>query len=158
MTCLHATCVALGDSGVLLRGEPGSGKSDLALRLLDAGGYLVADDQVLVRRSANAVIAQAPASLRGLLEVRGLGIVRAPARSEVQVSLVVDLTPTGQSDRLPAPGRCSIEGIALPQLQIAPHHASAAAVVRVAVRTLEEGGSLTGALGDAAPLTTAASA
>ncbi len=149
MSHLHATCVSIGDSGVLLRGAPGSGKSDLALRLIDSGGHLIADDQVLLVRLENQVIARAPAALEGMLEVRGLGIVMAPSRAQVALALVVDLEPDGTCERLPPPDKCRIEGIEISRLVMAPHHASADAIIRLALRTLETNGSLAGALGDA---------
>jgi len=148
MPHLHATCVSINDSGVLLRGPPGSGKSDLALRLIDSGGHLVADDQVLLARVEDRVVARAPKALGGLLEVRGLGIVNAPSRRQAALVLVVDLAPGGTSERLPAPDNCCIEGIEIPRLVIAPRHASADAIIRLALRTLEENGSIAGALGD----------
>jgi len=149
MSRLHATCVSIGDSGVLLRGAPGSGKSDLALRLIDDGGYLIADDQVLVERTDNRLVARAPTALGGLLEVRGLGIVKAPFRPQATLALVVDLAPAGAGERLPAPDHCNIDGIELSRLVIAPRHASADAIIRLALRTLETNGSLASALGDA---------
>ena len=79
MSLIHGTCVAIGSCGVLLRGAPGSGKSDLALRLLGQAhldAWLVADDQVQLSRRGNELWAQAPASIASLIEVRGLGIIR----------------------------------------------------------------------------------
>ena len=149
MSRLHATCVSIGDSGVLLRGPSGSGKSDLALRLIDGGARLISDDQVLLARVDDQVVARAPEALDGLLEVRGLGIVKAPSRRQVALALVVDLSPRGASERLPAPAICRIEGIEMPRLVIAPRHASADAIIRLALRTLDENGSIAGTLGDA---------
>jgi len=85
MLRIHGTCVALSGLGVLLRGPSGSGKSDLALRLIDGGAKLVADDQVeLALDAAGRVMARAPATLSGLLEVRGIG----PAKLEQLTGLV----------------------------------------------------------------------
>ena len=149
MSCLHATCVSIGDAGALLRGPPGSGKSDLALRLIDGGGRLVADDQVLLSRVADRIVARAPTALVGMLEVRGLGIVTVPSQQETFLSLVVDLVPGGSGERLPQPDLCRIEDIDVPRLAIEPRHASADAVIRLALRTLAEKGSIAGAMGDA---------
>jgi HPr kinase/phosphorylase len=91
--------VARDGAGVLIVGPAGAGKSDLALRLLDRGFVLVADDQVDVVNG----FAQAPEALAGLLEVRGLGIVRLPCLANVKLNLVIDLS--GQSERLPRPER-----------------------------------------------------
>lgn len=130
----HATCVALSGRGVLLRGPPGAGKSDLALRLIDGGALLVADDRVVLRRAGARVFASAPAALAGLLEVRGLGIVRLPARESAPLALVADLDPARGIERLPEAERCVLCGVALPIVAVAPRRASAAALIRVALR------------------------
>jgi HPr kinase/phosphorylase len=96
---LHGSCVARNDDAILLVGPPGSGKSDLALRLLARGFDLVADDQVDIAGG----LASAPPLLAGLLEARGVGIVRLPYRSGIRLALIVDLTT--RSDRLPRPNR-----------------------------------------------------
>ncbi len=108
---VHATCVALGNQGVLLLGPSGSGKSDLALRLMDQPGRgigatvmeagLVADDQVLLTRKGNNLIASAPERLAGLLEVRGLGIVRVATAGPVRLGLAVSLAAAENIERYP---------------------------------------------------------
>ncbi|MFZ9450406.1 MAG: HPr kinase/phosphorylase [Alphaproteobacteria bacterium] len=75
---VHATCVAIDGAGILLRGPSGAGKSDLALRLVDGGAALVADDRVDLRRRGTCLVASPPAPLRGLVEARGVGILRVP--------------------------------------------------------------------------------
>ena len=94
---LHGSCIARDGQAILLLGPPGCGKSDLVLRLLARGCELVADDQVDIADG----IASCPAALAGLLEVRGLGIVRLPFRAQARLALVVDLD--GRGDRLPLP-------------------------------------------------------
>jgi HPr kinase/phosphorylase len=95
---MHGSCVSSRDGdAILLVGPSGSGKSDLALRLLSLGFELVADDQVMV----TGRIVSAPSALAGLLEVRGLGIVRLPHRSTARLVLVIDLE--GRPDRMPMP-------------------------------------------------------
>jgi HPr kinase/phosphorylase len=94
---MHGSCVAKDGDAVLLVGPPGSGKSDLVLRLLACGFELVADDQVTITNG----VASGPAELAGLLEVRGLGIVRLPYRANARLVLVVDLD--GRADRMPMP-------------------------------------------------------
>lgn len=131
---VHATCVAIDGHGILLRGPSGSGKSDLALRLIDAGARLVADDQAeLSRDGAELVAAPAPA-LAGLMEVRGLGILRFDHLPRAVVRLAVDLVLPAACDRLPEPATLALLGIAVPLVAIAPFEASAAAKVRLAVR------------------------
>ena len=96
---MHGSCVAKDGDAILLIGPPGSGKSDLALRLLSRGFELVADDQVDIMDG----IASCPTELAGLLEARGLGIVRLPYRPQARLALIVELD--GRIDRLPLPAR-----------------------------------------------------
>lgn len=95
---MHGSCAARDGAAVLVLGPPGSGKSDLVLRLLGRGFTLVADDQVRVSPDG---LASAPDALAGLLETRGLGITRFPFLPAAPLRLVVDLT--GPADRLPEP-------------------------------------------------------
>lgn len=94
---MHGSCVSRNGDAVLFIGPSGSGKSDLVLRLLSRGFELVADDQVDIRNG----IASSPAHLAGLLEARGLGIVRLPYRTEARLALIVELD--GRADRMPLP-------------------------------------------------------
>jgi serine kinase of HPr protein (carbohydrate metabolism regulator) len=149
MALVHASSVAIDGAGVLLCGAPGCGKSDLALRLIDRGARLVADDQVELSRAGERVFASAPAALTGLIEVRGIGLVRLPPLVRAALVLVAELDPEGAPERLPEPASRVIEGVALPCLGLAPFHPSAAARLRLAVRTIARSGSLAGALGDA---------
>ncbi len=100
---IHGSCGSRGDAGVLLIGPPGSGKSDLLLRLLDHGFAVVADDQVIIEDG----IARPPPSLAGLLEIRGLGIVRVAHVATTRLALLVELADTiaPTLDRLPEPSR-----------------------------------------------------
>lgn len=133
---VHATTIALDGAGVLLRGPPGSGKSDLALRLVDRGARLVADDQTVLVRRGNRLYATPPATIAGQLEVRGLGIVSLEHVADVPVVAVFDLVPAGAIDRLPEARHVEILNVALPLLRLDPVTASAAAKVRLAVRQL----------------------
>ncbi len=130
---IHATCVALGRTGVLIRGPSGSGKSDLALRLIDRGAVLVADDRVVLRRDGGRISARAPATLAGLLEVRGLGLVRLGHRRRAALGLVVDLAAAAGIERLPRSATCSLLGLALPRIRLDPRQASAPAKLRLAL-------------------------
>ena len=84
---VHASTVATGGRAVLLSGPSGSGKSDLALRLIDRGFTLVSDDQTVVMREGDRLIASAPPTIAGKLEVRGLGIVEMETLTDVPIAL-----------------------------------------------------------------------
>ena len=141
-TLIHATCVAPAPGeaaataepafAVLLRGPPGAGKSDLALRLIDQGWRLVADDQTAIERAGEALLASAPGAIAGLLEVRGLGILTLPALARARLCLVADLVAAGKVERLPAAAHCELLGVTLPRLDLAPFEASAPAKLRLA--------------------------
>jgi serine kinase of HPr protein (carbohydrate metabolism regulator) len=133
MVTVHATCIAIDGYGILLRGPSGSGKSDLALRAIDRGARLVADDRVVLTRRGRSVIASAPSSLHGLIEIRGLGIMRMDAAAEARVALAVDLTEPGLVERLPPPRDCDIEGASISWMALAPFEASAPAKLRLAL-------------------------
>ena len=137
---IHATAVAIDGRALLLRGAPGSGKSDLALRLIDAGARLVADDQSELYRRGDALIARAPATIAGLIEVRGIGILRLDALAEAPVALVADLVAAEIIERLPARHSETILGLALPLIALAPFEASATAKLRLALRAFTEPG------------------
>ncbi len=136
MALLHATCVAVDGIGVLIRGKPGAGKSDLALRLIDAGAELVADDSCETTVRTGKLYVTAPATIAGKLEVRGYGIVKLPARAEAAIGLVVDLKPEAEIERLPETATCDIDGVALPLLTVDGLSASAPAKVRIALRSV----------------------
>ena len=133
MELVYGTCVAIDGRGVLLRGPSGSGKSDLALRVVEAGGRLVADDQTRLTREGDRLVAAAPDAIAGQLEVRGLGILPVPSVGRAPLLLVLDMVPPEQVERFPEPGTCSYLGVAVPLLGLAPFQASAAAKVRLAL-------------------------
>jgi serine kinase of HPr protein (carbohydrate metabolism regulator) len=130
---LHATTIALGGRAVLLCGPSGSGKSDLALRAIDAGAVLVADDQTALSIEQDRLIARCPETIRGRLEVRGLGIVALPWRDAVPVGLAVDLVPPDTVERLPVAAERAYLGISIPLLQMAAFEASSVVKLRLAV-------------------------
>ena len=100
---LHASLVDYRSRGILLIGSSGSGKSDLALRLIECGGLLVSDDQVLLRHQNDRLMGYPPQILRGLLEVRGVGIVTLPHHEYFPVDVVIELVTEPSYDRLPEP-------------------------------------------------------
>lgn len=113
---IHGTVIDVAGGGVLLRGASGSGKSDLALRLIDRGAVLVADDQVILERRSRGLTAHAPDALYGLIEVRGIGVMSLPAIKTALVRLVVDLVPRDQVERFPENIKVTLEGLTLPRL------------------------------------------
>ncbi len=133
MPQFHATCVAIDGLGVLIRGPSGSGKSDLALRLIDAGARLVADDRCDVEAEDGRPVARAPGTIQGLLEVRGVGILRLEALAEAPVGLVIDLEPADEIERLPEPTTADVAGISVSVLRLDGLAASTPAKVRLAV-------------------------
>jgi serine kinase of HPr protein (carbohydrate metabolism regulator) len=129
---LHATSVAIDGRAVLISGPSGSGKSDLALRLLDRGFILVSDDQTIVSRDGDRLMATAPPTIAGKLEIRGVGIVEIEHLPDVPVALIVELT--SDIERLPdAVPKRLILGIQLPVINIDAMTASAPAKVALAL-------------------------
>jgi HPr kinase/phosphorylase len=125
---IHASCAARDGAGVLLLGPPGSGKSDLVLRLLDRGFTLVADDRVVIEDGH----ASAPAALAGLLEVRGLGILRLPYLERAELALAVTLG--GAVPRLPAPDvALGLPVLGLPVLAVDAARPAAPQIVELAL-------------------------
>jgi HPr kinase/phosphorylase len=138
MATIHATCVALGDTGILLRGRSGSGKSDLALRLIDGGALLVADDRVALSLETGRVVARPPAALAGYLEIRGVGPMPVPSVAAATVSLVVDLADRTTIERLPVPRSCAYLGVILPLAALDPFEISAAAKLRMMAQAVAD--------------------
>ncbi|HEY0165043.1 MAG TPA: aldolase [Sphingomicrobium sp.] len=132
---LHASTVALGGRAVVISGPSGSGKSDLALRLLDRGFVLVSDDQTLVHRDGERLIASPPPTIAGKLEIRGIGIVEMTHVESVPVALLVELT--SDIERLPDDSRMRpIMGVHVPLVGIDAMAASAASKVVLALDRL----------------------
>jgi len=133
---VHATAIAIEGDAVLLRGPPGAGKSDLALRLIEDGARLIADDQTLLRRAGNHVLVRAPAAVAGLIEVRGVGILRVDYLDEAPLALVVDLVPSTEVERIPDDRFEVVLGLPIRMIALAPFEASAVAKLRLARRAL----------------------
>ena len=122
---LHASCVAIGGRGILLTGSSGSGKSDLALRLIDRGAALIADDGTMIEARGGRLHARCGPNIAGRIEARGVGILALPFRDEVTLALMValDEAPTRLPDE-PLQTH-DIEGLALPRIALAAFEASA---------------------------------
>ena len=129
---IHASTVALDGRAVMITGPSGSGKSDLALRMLDRGFTLVSDDQTIVKRDGDRLLATAPPTIAGKLEIRGIGIVEMEHVSDVPVALLVELT--SELQRLPDDSReRPILGARLPLITIDALTASAPSKVALAL-------------------------
>lgn len=150
---VHGTAVALPADGdflgessavadpwqaILLRGPSGSGKSDLALRLLERGGRLIADDQVTLRAPEKTIYCTAVDALRELMEVRGIGLLRIPALATAPLALVVDLVPREDVARLPEPQYVSFFGHTVPLVRLHAFDASTPAKIQAALALAAE--------------------
>ena len=136
-TTLHATCVAIDGRGVLIEGRSGSGKSDLALRLIDRGAVLVADDYTVLTAVDGRLLASAPATIAGMIEVRGIGILASPHRDGLTVALIVALddAPQRMPERLELR---EIGGVHVPVMPLAGFEASAPIKVELALRRIDK--------------------
>ena len=123
---------------MLLRGAPGSGKSDLALRLIDDGAGLVADDYTELDAVDGQLFATVPQAIQGLLEVRGVGIVHLGCVPRVPVAAIFDLVALSDIERLPEAKSEIIEGVRVMQYRLHGFDASAPAKVRIALKAQME--------------------
>jgi HPr kinase/phosphorylase len=153
---IHASCVVLGDAGesfgappdagVLIMGESGSGKSDLALRLIERGAQLVADDRTELFAQNGVLMARAPAALAGLMEARGLGIVALPFAAQARITLAVTLVKPGEVQRVPQhefyrilPELALPDSAMPPLIRLSTREASATAKICLAVAAFTKG-------------------
>jgi HPr kinase/phosphorylase len=137
---VHATTVDIAGCGVLILGESGAGKSDLALRLIADGALLVADDQTEVEIAGEALRAYSPKTIAGLIEVRGVGVVRAPAKAATRLRLAVSLIVTVPA-RMPESRSWSLPETPkplIPLIELGAFEASAAEKVRRALGAVPE--------------------
>ena len=137
MENFQGTCIAFGEEAVLFRGPSGSGKSDLALRCIEKGADLISDDQTILCRKNKKIIASAPRSIAGKLEVRGLGILDFPYREDASLVLVLDLINEGALERLPKIDFVDYFDIKIPNLRILPFESSAVEKVSLALRLVK---------------------
>lgn len=133
---IYATCVAFTGKAILLTGKSGSGKSDLALRLImDKGAVLVADDRVDVWAEDGVLWAAAPQNIKSMIEVRGVGICNFACLDKAKVSLAVELVGKDEKiERLPEPADIVMAGVKIPVIKICPFEASAVDKVLLACK------------------------
>ena len=143
---IHATLVQLYGLGILLRGPSNSGKSSIALRLIDeaelsrANGHLIADDQVIITPHDDHLVGKAPDNLFGKIEIRGVGIIDIEARANAAIDLVVDLVPNETLERMPDENLDDdiIAGIKVRRIHIAERNPDAPAIIRIILKTLPQ--------------------
>lgn len=133
-TLEHASCVAIDGAGVLIKGASGAGKSDLALRLIDGGAVLIADDYVEISHAGGALVARPPDRIAGRMEVRGLGLTEMPYEPDVEVRLVIELVTQSDEERLPDDKTSTFGNVDIPLCRLWGFAASAPAKVRLALR------------------------
>ena len=126
---IHATCVSLDGSGTLIMGASGSGKSSLALQLIAYGAQLVSDDRTILTASGTRLMASCPDTIAGLIEARGVGILRLPHQHRTRIEFIVDLD-SPEHKRLPEPHCKTLMGVTLPCLWHAPSAHFAVAVLQ----------------------------
>jgi serine kinase of HPr protein (carbohydrate metabolism regulator) len=132
---LHVSSVAIDGRAILIEGESGVGKSDLALRLIDRGAVLISDDYTLLQRAGSELIASPPDTIAGRIEVRGLGVLPMPHVEKVPVALLVHLTDA--PERMPLADEVRrIAGLDIREVAVDPRSASAAIKVELALRHL----------------------
>lgn len=129
MQPVHATSVVFCGRGLLIRGASGVGKSDLAIRIMDAGGSLVSDDRTDIAVKDGVLIASAPEAIRGMIELRGVGLLRVPFIKAVRLDAVIECVE-GEIERLPEPAFERFHDVSLPVYRIRPREASAVAKIR----------------------------
>lgn len=133
---IHASCVCIRNKGILFLGDSGSGKSDISLRLItDYKATLIGDDRIDIIAKGNNIIASAPKNLSGLLEVRGVGIIKVKTKKKNKIDLAVFLTQD-KIERMPEPLYYELLDKKIPLININPFEASATAKILAALSLL----------------------
>jgi len=130
---IHSTAISLNGDGILIKGPSGSGKTDLALRLIESGGKLISDDQVIIKKKAKRLFLSSPKKLNGLMQLSGIGIVKADSVQNIPLELVVKLQPYKNLDPFPINKEEIIKDLSIPALNLYSFAVSATAKIKVAL-------------------------
>ena len=126
----HSTSIVIEDLGILIKGQSGSGKSDLALRLIDSGATLISDDLTICKKIGDYLYLYPHSKTKGLLEVREIGIMTVPYVENIKLKLVVELMEK-ESERIPKMMSCNILGMKFPRIKIFGKSSSAVAKIKI---------------------------
>ena len=130
---MHSTAISLNGDGILIKGPSGSGKTDLALRLIESGGKLISDDQVIIKKKAKRLFLSSPKKLNGLMQLSGIGIVKADYVQNIPLELVVKLQPYKNLDPFPINKEEIIKDLSIPVLSLYSFAVSATAKIKIAL-------------------------
>ena len=133
MFIIHSTAISLNGDGILIKGPSGSGKTDLALRLIESGGKLISDDQVIIKKKAKRLFLSSPKKLNGLMQLSGIGIVKADSVQNIPLELVVKLQPNKNLDPFPINKEEIIKDLSIPVLSLYSFAVSATAKIKIAL-------------------------
>ena len=136
---VHSTSVVIEDAGVMITGKSGFGKSDLALRLIDSGATLISDDVTICETVGNSIFLFPPNEIRGLLEVRELGIMTVPYIENIKLSLVVELVEK-EIDRLPQQSFTNLLNIKIQKIKIQGKNSSSVAKIKLKINEINNHG------------------
>ena len=138
MNQFYATAVIYCGFGILIRGPSGSGKSDLALRLIDDGADLIADDQVVIKAVGQELYLSPPDSLSGLIEVRGVGVIKIEYVRDIRLCLIVELDPRNEIQRIPKIKEELIKKIPVPVINMYAFESSVLAKIKIILGYLDK--------------------
>lgn len=133
----HGTTIEINGVGIFIQGASGAGKSDFAIRLIEMGANLIADDYTNLTPASDALIASAPENIKGLIEIHGIGVISTEVKKQTQVKLVVELVEGDKIERMPEQQSTLIEGVSLPLIFLCAKQASATAKLSLYLKSLE---------------------
>jgi len=134
---IHATSVVIEDSGVLIVGNSGLGKSDLALRLIDSGATLISDDITICKKVDDSIFLFSPLQTRGLLEVREVGIMTVPYVDNIKLFLIVELVDH-EIERLPSKKMGKFMNLNISKIKIYGKNSSSVAKIKLKLNEIKD--------------------